>query len=408
MPPRRRRPPRGADQGHFGPPGLVGTGEKAKNFKGSFRRLLGQLRPERKVLIVVVLLAAVAVGCQVGAPKVLAKATNAIFGGAISRQINHYAGDVWTKEQVVQQLEAAGQHDRAQMVASLELRPGKGVDFGYVGRIIIIVTAIYLLSSLFAWLQGFLMAGIVQRTVYRLRRDVDTKVARLPLAFFDGRARGDILSRLTNDIDNIQQTMQQVLTQIISSFLTIIGVLGPDVLDQPSARGDLARRAAGVGGPRHGHRQALAEAVHAAVGAHGRSQRSRRGDVHGSQHRQDLRSPERGHRGLRRPERRALRRQLQGPVHLGHHHAGHDVRLEPQLRGRVRAGRPAGGERHHEHRRRHGLHPVRAAVRPADHPGGERGQRAAVGGRLGRAGLRDARRGRGVARSGEAGRLYAK
>jgi len=213
-------------QGHFGPPGLVGTGEKAKNFKGSFRRLLGQLRPERKVLVVVVLLAAVAVSCQVGAPKVLAKATDAIFGGAISRQINHYAGDVWTKDQVVQQLEADGQHDRAQMVASLDLRPGKGVDFGYVGRIVIIVTAIYLLSSLFAWLQGFLMAGIVQRTVYRLRRDVDAKVARLPLAFFDGRARGDILSRLTNDIDNIQQTMQQVLTQIISSFLTIIGVLG--------------------------------------------------------------------------------------------------------------------------------------------------------------------------------------
>jgi ATP-binding cassette, subfamily B, multidrug efflux pump len=212
-------------QGHFGPPGLVGTGEKAKNFGASFKRLLGQLRPERRVLIVVVLMAAVAVGCQVGAPKVLAKATNAVFAGAISRQINHYAGDSWTRDQVVQQLDASGQKDRAQMVGKLDLRPGKGVDFGYVGRIVAIVTAIYLLSSLFAWLQGYLMAGIVQRTVYRLRRDVDLKVARLPLKFFDGRARGDILSRLTNDIDNIQQTMQQVLTQMISSFLTIIGVL---------------------------------------------------------------------------------------------------------------------------------------------------------------------------------------
>ncbi len=211
--------------GHFGPPGLVGSGEKAKNFRSSFKRLLGQLRPERKVLLVVVLLAIVAVTCQVGAPKVLAKATNAIFGGAISRQINDYAGDNWTKEQVVQQIEASGETDRAKMVGSLDLRPGRGVDFGYVGRIVAIVTAIYLLSSLFAWLQGYLMAGIVQRTVYRLRRDVDLKVARLPLKFFDGRARGDILSRLTNDIDNIQQTMQQVLTQIISSFLTIIGVL---------------------------------------------------------------------------------------------------------------------------------------------------------------------------------------
>jgi ATP-binding cassette subfamily B multidrug efflux pump len=211
--------------GHFGPPGLIGTGDKAKNFKASFRRLLGQLRPERRVLIAVVLLAVISVTCSVGSPKILLRATNAIFAGAISRQINGYAGDTWTKEQVVQQLEASGQQDRAQMISGMDLRPGRGVDFGYVGRIVAIVTAIYLLSSLFAWLQGYLMAGIVQRTVYRLRREVDRKIARLPLSFFDGRARGDILSRLTNDIDNIQQTMQQVLTQIISSILTIIGVL---------------------------------------------------------------------------------------------------------------------------------------------------------------------------------------
>ncbi len=92
------------------------------------------------------------------------------------------------------------------------------------------------------------MAGIVQRTVYRLRRDVDRKIARLPLKYFDSHARGDILSRLTNDIDNIQQTMQQVLTQIINSIFSLIGDAGHDVLDQPPARGNLVGRHPGFGG----------------------------------------------------------------------------------------------------------------------------------------------------------------
>jgi ATP-binding cassette subfamily B multidrug efflux pump len=215
---RRQRP--GPFGGH-----LVGTGEKATNFKGSFRRLLGTLRPERTLIIVVVLLCMVSVAAQIGAPKILARATNLVFAGAISRQINGYAGDNWTKEAIVTQLRAAGQTDRAQMIAGMDLRPGKGVDFAAVTRVIAIVAAIYVLSSLFSWLQGYLMASIVQRTIYRLRRDVDLKIVRLPLRFFDSHARGDVLSRVTNDIDNIQQTMQQVLTQIITSILTLIGVL---------------------------------------------------------------------------------------------------------------------------------------------------------------------------------------
>ena len=131
----------------------------------------------------------------------------------------------WTKEQVVAELEAAGETDKAKMLAGLDLRPGQGVDFASVNRVLLIIVAIYLLSALLSWIQGFVMAGVVQRTVYRLRRDVDNKIARLPLKYFDSHARGDILSRLTNDIDNIQQTMQQVLTQIIGSILTLVGVL---------------------------------------------------------------------------------------------------------------------------------------------------------------------------------------
>jgi ATP-binding cassette subfamily B protein len=102
---------------------------------------------------------------------------------------------------------------------------GKGVDFAAVGKIILILVAIYILSALFGWLQGYIMAGVVARTVYRIRKDVDEKLARLPLKYFDGHARGDILSRVTNDVDNIQQTMQQTLSQIITSILTLIGVL---------------------------------------------------------------------------------------------------------------------------------------------------------------------------------------
>jgi ATP-binding cassette subfamily B multidrug efflux pump len=210
---------------HFGPPGLVGTGDKAKNFKASFKRLLGRLRPERTLIIAVVFLAIFSTTCQVGAPQVLKRATNLIFAGATSRQINVYAGDNWTKEQVVAQLEATGKSDQAAMIGAMDLRPGQGVDFSAVNKVIIIVVAIYMLSLLLSWIQGLLMAGVVQRTVYRLRREVDLKVARLPLKYFDSHARGDILSRLTNDIDNIQQTLQQVLTQIIGSFFMLIGVL---------------------------------------------------------------------------------------------------------------------------------------------------------------------------------------
>ncbi len=224
MPGPGRRGPRG---GHHtpGPPGLIGTGDKPRHFKESFKRLVRSLRPERVLIVVVIALTIVSVACQIAAPKIMAGATDDIFAGVMSRQINGYAGDSWTKEQVVAQLEATGETDMAKMLAEMELRPGQGVNFASVNRVLLIVVAVYLLSALLAWLQGFLMAGIVQRTAYKLRRDVDDKIALLPLKYFDSHARGDILSRLTNDIDNIQQTMQQVLMQIIQSILTLIGVL---------------------------------------------------------------------------------------------------------------------------------------------------------------------------------------
>jgi ATP-binding cassette, subfamily B, multidrug efflux pump len=216
---RRQQPQHGPG---FGPPGLIGTGEKAKDFKGSFKRLVGRLRPERRKIVLIILLAVISVTCTIAAPKILARATNLIFSGVVSKQLP--AGV--TQEQAVQALKAQGQTNQANMLAGMSnINPGHGVDFAAVGRVLLIVTAIYLLSALFGWLQGYIMAGVVARTIFRLRRDVDEKLARLPLKYFDAHPRGDILSRVTNDIDNIQQTMQQTLTQIITSVLTLVGVL---------------------------------------------------------------------------------------------------------------------------------------------------------------------------------------
>ena len=123
-------------------------------------------------------------------------------------------------------LRASGQTQQADLLASLTLTPGQdGVDFTALRNTLLFVAAVYLLSSLFAWGQSYIMAGVTQRTVYRMRRDVDAKLSRLPLKYFDSHPRGDTLSRVTNDIDNIANSLQQTLTQLITALCTIIGVI---------------------------------------------------------------------------------------------------------------------------------------------------------------------------------------
>jgi ATP-binding cassette subfamily B multidrug efflux pump len=205
----------------MGPPGLVGSGEKAKDFKGSFKRLFGRLRPEYLKISIVIFLAIVSVAGTVSAPKILARATNEIVSGTVSKQLPAGA----TQEQVIAGLKARGDTQLARALSGMKLHPGTGVDFAYVGRIVLLVAALYVLGSLFLWLQNYLMAGVVQRVTYRFRRDVDLKLARLPLKYFDSHARGDILSRVTNDLDNIQQTLNQTFSQIINAIFTLLGVL---------------------------------------------------------------------------------------------------------------------------------------------------------------------------------------
>ncbi|MDP9269853.1 MAG: ABC transporter ATP-binding protein/permease [Chloroflexota bacterium] len=200
---------------------MIPTGAKAQNFRASFRRLLERLQPEAPLVALVFGFAIVSVLFAILGPKILGNATNDIFQGVIGKQLPLGA----TKEQVVAALRAQGQNQFADMVQGMNLTPGVGVDFAGLAQILILLVGLYLLSSVFSWMQAYVMAGVTQRTVYRLRQDVDRKLGRLPLRYFDSHSRGDLLSRVTNDIDNIGQTLQQSLTQLITSVLTVIGIL---------------------------------------------------------------------------------------------------------------------------------------------------------------------------------------
>ena len=215
-----RPPARGfGGGGPFGGPGL--PAEKAKDFRGTFGRLVGTLRPELGRILIVVAFAIVSVTCAVVGPKLLGNATNVLFEGVVSEMIP--AG--LTQQQAIDALNAAGQTQQAALLGSMTVTPGAGVDFSALRDILLVVAGVYILSSLFSWGQSYIMAGVSQRTVYRMRRDVDEKLSRLPLSYFDSHARGDTLSRVTNDIDNIANSLQQTMTQLITAVCTIIGVL---------------------------------------------------------------------------------------------------------------------------------------------------------------------------------------
>ena len=189
---RSRGGPFGRRGGPFGGHGLAMPVEKSKNFNVSLKRLLGYLKPRLPSLITVLLMAALSTTFAIFSPKLMGQATTRLFEG---------------------------------FLAKMRHAPGAGIDFHYILQIVLILVGLYLLSALFSYIQQFIMAGVAQRTVYELRREVSEKLARLPLKFYDGRTHGEILSRVTNDVDNIASTLQQSLMQIITSGFTLIGVL---------------------------------------------------------------------------------------------------------------------------------------------------------------------------------------
>jgi ATP-binding cassette subfamily B multidrug efflux pump len=194
---------------------------KAANFGQSFKRLIGLLRPHAVAFVFVTVLGAIGVVLTVIAPKVLGEATNILFEGVVSSQLPSGV----TQAQVVQQLRDSGQTDQANMIAAMTLVPGEGVDFTALGRILMTVLALYIAASILNWIQGYVINVIMMRTMYRLRESVEAKINRLPLSYFDRVQRGELISRVTNDIDNITQTMQQSLSTVVTSVLTVVGVL---------------------------------------------------------------------------------------------------------------------------------------------------------------------------------------
>jgi ATP-binding cassette subfamily B protein len=207
----------------FGGPGggRAVPGEKPKNFMGSLRRLLGYLKPQLIPLIGVIVFAVISTIFMIIGPKMLGKATNVLFEGIIGKMMPPNM----TKEQAIAFLKFSGREQIAEMLGPMNIVPGQGVNFSRLANILLTLLGIYSLSAFFSWLQQYLMAGVAQKTVYNLRKEVDAKLARLPLKYYDSHPHGDLLSRVTNDIDNIGHTLQQTLVQLITAVVTVVGVL---------------------------------------------------------------------------------------------------------------------------------------------------------------------------------------
>ncbi|HEY2792526.1 MAG TPA: ABC transporter ATP-binding protein, partial [Micromonosporaceae bacterium] len=206
----------------FGP-GMMAGGPAAKalDFKGSSKRLLGMMAPQRGFLWALGTLGVISVTMSVFGPKILGHATDLIVKGAVGQHLP--AGE--TNAQVVAALRASGQGTKADFIQVSGAVPGQGIDFTAVGKVLLLALLLYVFASMFMYVQGRFTSIVVQRTVHTMRTQVETKLSRLPLVYFDRQPRGELLSRVTNDIDNLAQTMQQSLSQLLTSLLTIVGVL---------------------------------------------------------------------------------------------------------------------------------------------------------------------------------------
>ncbi|HEY0752459.1 MAG TPA: ABC transporter ATP-binding protein [Ktedonobacteraceae bacterium] len=196
----------GAIQG--GPMGRGGWGamgqpvQKAKDFRGTFRRLIGYFLPQKFLLLAVLVTAIIGTVFNILGPKILGLATTKLFDGLLARYKIDFINKQFHQNQ-----------------------PLPVVDFGYIGNILLILLGLYVISALFLYIQQYIMAGVAQRMVYRLRKEVDEKLSHLPLKYFDSRTHGEILSRAVNDMDNLSTTLQQSITQLITSAVTLIGVV---------------------------------------------------------------------------------------------------------------------------------------------------------------------------------------
>ena len=172
--------------------GAMRGGEKAKDFKGTMKNLMKYLSPFKWAMLLVVVFAIGSAAFSIIGPKILGKATNKIFDG---------------------------------LMAKLTGVSGAGIDFTYIGKVLLFLLVLYLISALFAFIQGFVMSGISQKVSYNLRKEISEKINRMPLKYFDTKTHGEVLSRVTNDVDSVSQNLNQSMTQVITSITTLIGVL---------------------------------------------------------------------------------------------------------------------------------------------------------------------------------------
>ncbi|MFD7555483.1 MULTISPECIES: ABC transporter ATP-binding protein [unclassified Streptomyces] len=200
---------------------MMGPAQRSLDFKGSGKRLLGQLAQDRAKLWGMVAAVVGSVGCAVVGPKILGEATDLVFAGIVGRQLP--AGI--TKQQALDGMRAKGQGGMADMLSGTDFTPGQGIDFGAVGVVAIWALVVFTLAGLLMLVATRLSNHVMNGTVYRMREELQAKLSRLPLSYFDRQKRGEVLSRATNDIDNIGQTLQQTMGQLLNSLLTIVGVL---------------------------------------------------------------------------------------------------------------------------------------------------------------------------------------
>lgn len=200
---------------------MMGPVERSMNFKGSGKRLLKRLAPDRRLLWVMLAAGVLSVAFSVVGPLVLGRATDLVFAGVVGRGMPEGT----TKSQAIDGLRDKGQGGLADMLSGVDFTPGEGIDFTAVGHVLLVALALYVISGLLALVSTRLSIRVINRAVYRMREDVQAKLSRLPLSYFDRARRGEVLSRATNDIDNISQTLQQSMGQLINSLLTIVGVL---------------------------------------------------------------------------------------------------------------------------------------------------------------------------------------
>ena len=209
-------PMRGAVQAMMADPAAA----RSRDFTGSARRLFRRLSPQRTAIAAVLALSIGSIVLSAIGPRVLGHATDLLFNGVIGRTLPSGI----TREQAIAAAQARGDNTFADLLSGMNVTPGRGVDFDAVGRTLLLALAMYLVAALLIWSQARLLNVIVARTITELRSEVERKVHRLPLSYFDSRQRGELLSRVTNDVDNIQASVSITISQLFTAVLTVIAV----------------------------------------------------------------------------------------------------------------------------------------------------------------------------------------